>query len=108
MKISIMHGCLVQIENSFTRVTVQHHQACQVMESSVCKEQLLWILFLAYPRSSNTIKLARPGSLVRCASACYSDSCEFNPPVRKNIYFMEIGHERTFVLMVGRLAKGEI
>ena len=32
--ISILHGCLVSIEKSVTRVTDRHHEACLVMPNS--------------------------------------------------------------------------
>ena len=41
------NGCEVRIENSFTRVTVRHHETCRVMPNSypsTCDEQP----FLAY------------------------------------------------------------
>ena len=33
-KISILHGCMVWIEKSVTRVTDRHHEACRVMPNS--------------------------------------------------------------------------
>ena len=32
--ISIFHGCMVWIEESVTRVTDRHHEACRVMPNS--------------------------------------------------------------------------
>ena len=34
-KISILHGCMMWIEKSVTRVTDRHHEACRVMPNSV-------------------------------------------------------------------------
>ena len=33
-KISILHGCMVWVEKSVTRVTDRHHEACRVMPNS--------------------------------------------------------------------------
>ena len=49
------HYLEVRIENSITRVTVRHHEACPVMpnsyprvtEFSICNKQPLWILFFS-------------------------------------------------------------
>ena len=86
MKISIMHGCLVQIENSFTRVTVLHPQACQVMESSICKEQLLWILFLH--TLAHLIQLSLPGLVA------WSDA---HPPVIQTVVSSTLQSGKTFI-----------
>ena len=60
--IRIFNGCEVLIENSVTRVTVRHPEACRVVpnsyrmtEFSVCTEEPLWILFLAYSSFDNCI-----------------------------------------------------
>ena len=34
LTISILHGCMVWIEKSVTRVTDRHHEACRVMPNS--------------------------------------------------------------------------
>ena len=55
--IRIFNGCVVRIDNSVTRATVWHHEACQVMSNSypkwqkfsISNEQPLWIPILAYP-----------------------------------------------------------
>ena len=44
-KISILHGCIVWIEKSVTRVTDQHHEACRVMPNSDPE----WQIFLYTP-----------------------------------------------------------
>ena len=58
--IRIFNGFEVLIENSITKVTVRHHEASRVMpnsyrvtEFSVCTEEPLWILFLAYSSFDN-------------------------------------------------------
>ena len=57
--IRIFNGCEVLIENSVTRVAVWHHEACRtvtrVTEFSICTEEPLWILFLAYSSFDNCI-----------------------------------------------------
>ena len=53
----IFNCCEVPIENSVTRVTVWYHEACRVTEFSICTEEPLWILFLAYSSSTVAFRL---------------------------------------------------
>ena len=63
--IRIFNGCEVRIENSVTRVTVRHHDACltlfdaeqlsRVTKFSICTSQPLQIHFLAYFSFDNCI-----------------------------------------------------
>ena len=59
--IRILNGREVRIENSVTRITFRHHEACGVMpnrlsrksEFSIRTSQPLWILFLGYSSFDN-------------------------------------------------------
>ena len=53
--IRIFNGREVHTENSVTRVTVLHHEACRVTEFSIRSRQPLQILFLAISSLDNCI-----------------------------------------------------
>ena len=87
---SYINGCEVWIENSISRINVQHYKACRVMLNNELEWQPLWILFLHTIPSTMAFKLKYALPIIGYNNLHIGqDMFGWLPPITKNLLIWE-------------------